>query len=214
MTRAPHNPRRATSGELVGGVVRVVEVHHRDALEPAGVVAAEIRDPVVVRAHRERDHVGDRHREQDEALARVDHRAPDPVGLVLREVGGGVVGGGADVAERRRRAQLVGILDEAVTGLDPDERHRLPAVDVPPVAVGLRHHTRRPIAEHGHEALPDIGRLDDVGVRRDHPRGGEHVGNRPCLRCRRHSCEGTPRAAGSARTRIPVLQSSRGPVAS
>ena len=79
-------PEVAAADQLAGGVVDVVDVDHRDALEAAVVLAAELGEPVVVGLHRRAHDFGVGHRVQHEALARIDHRTPHAVGLALVDV--------------------------------------------------------------------------------------------------------------------------------
>ena len=172
----PAEAHPTASLQLGGGVVDVVDVDHRHALEAARVLGAELGQPVVVGLHRDGDDVADRHPEQHQPLARVQDRTPHAVELVLREVPARILDRRAHLGEGPGGPQVVRVLLEAVTGLDPEERHRLVAVDVPPVAVVAGHHLGQPVLETAPPAGPEVGGLDDVGVGRDQPGAAEYLG--------------------------------------
>src|SRR5207245_10419008 len=92
---------------------------------------------------------------------------PDAVLLVLAQELGGLIGARPDLGEARSRAELLRAL-EALADLGA-ALEGVPAcpVEHPPVPVGLTDHARPPIAEAPvHAIRPEVGRLDDVGVRR------------------------------------------------
>ena len=63
--------------------VGIVDIEHRDALQPVGMRLAEIGDPVVVDAADLGQQLAVRHAVPEQALARLQHRAPDAVLLVF-----------------------------------------------------------------------------------------------------------------------------------
>ena len=69
--------------ELFRGRIGVVDIEHGDALEPARMRLAEIGDPVVVDAAYLGQQLAVRNTVPKQALARLQHRAPDPVLLVF-----------------------------------------------------------------------------------------------------------------------------------
>ena len=69
--------------QLLGGRIRIIDIEHRDALQPIGVRLAEIGDPIVVAAADFREQLAVRHAVPEESLARLQHRTPDAVLFVL-----------------------------------------------------------------------------------------------------------------------------------
>ena len=76
-------PEPGAALELVRGLLDVVDVEHRDALEAVGKRLAEVGDPVVVAAADGREQLAIRDAVPEEALARLQARAPHAVHLVF-----------------------------------------------------------------------------------------------------------------------------------
>jgi hypothetical protein len=155
--------------ELPDGLVDVFDVDERDAPEPLGGRLAEVDEPVVVRAEARREQREIRHHVELQARGRIDHRAPDPVFLVLAQELGGLIRARPDLGEARGGTEILGVL-EALAHLGATlEGIPSGSVDHPPVAVELADHARPPVAEGPvHPFRPQIRWLHDVGIRRDH----------------------------------------------
>src|SRR6266545_2683343 len=161
--------------QLRDAVTDVVEIDHRDALEPGGIRAAELGEPVVVRAEDRGHQPGILHPEIEQALRRVQHLARHPVEPHVREVLIGVVPSPMHVLEAsaagdglRRLEPRARVRDEPDAGedlirLDDD---LVGAVD--PLDPGRTVAKRR--VDSGR---PQIGRLEDMRVGRQ-DRGGHH----------------------------------------
>ena len=102
--------------KLFRGGIGIVDIEHGDALEPARMRLAEIGDPVVVDAADLGQQLAVRDAVPEEALARLQHRAPDPVLLVFGDHCVSVVGAFADVLPEPEKIDLRGVL-EALPGL-------------------------------------------------------------------------------------------------
>src|SRR5262249_7274726 len=102
--------------ELAAALVDVVEIEHRDALEARRIGLAEIGDPVVVDAADLRQERAVRHAVPEEALARLQNRAPDAVLLVLTQHRIGGVGALTHILPETEEIDLRGIV-EALSGL-------------------------------------------------------------------------------------------------
>ncbi len=153
--------------------IGIVDIEHRDALQPRWIRLAEIGDPVVVAAADLRQEIAVRHAVPEQALARLQHRAPDPVLLVFADHRVGVVGALADVFPDAEKIDLRRVL-ETLPGLHHGAQGAdLLAVEHPGVvfAPGRRlapFHPRRAIAQLGSDAVGiHVGRLDDVRIGRD-----------------------------------------------
>src|SRR5207247_7483448 len=114
--RADQPELRATL-ELTRALVDVVHVEHRDALEAVGKWLAELRDPVVVHAADRGEHGAVRDAIPEEALARLQTRAPYAVHLVLFDHRVGTVRAEADAVPGAEAVDLRG-LREPLTRLD------------------------------------------------------------------------------------------------
>src|SRR2546427_4131581 len=132
-------------------VFHVVHVDHADALEAVGVRLADLRDPVVVDAADGGEQRAVRDAVPEEALARLQARAPDAVHLVLFDHRLRLVGTGPHVLPQAEEIDLGRVL-EALSRLHHGApRARLLAVDEPRVVLPARRrfqplHPRRPLS--------------------------------------------------------------------
>src|SRR6266436_7233354 len=159
--------------KLFRGGIGVVDIEHGDALQPARVWFAEIGVPVVVDAADLGQQLAVRDAVPKEALARLQHRAPDPVLLVFGDHCVSVIGAFSDILPEAEKIDLRGVF-EALPGLhDGPESADLHAAEHPgvifPAARGLAAlHLRRAVAEPRLDAPGiHIRRLNDMGIRRD-----------------------------------------------
>ena len=177
--------------QLPDPVLDVVEVDHRDALQSGGIGAAELGEPVVVRA-KDRGHQRRvRHLEVKQPLARIEDFTGHPVERHVLEMLLGVVA----AAEHVFKAPLGG---DRLGGLEPragvrdqaDPGEDLIRLDHDMVAAVDPLDPRRTIAERPIDAgLPQIGRFEHVRVGRENQRQHRHLlshliagstfGNRP-----------------------------------
>jgi hypothetical protein len=88
---APARPRRAARSSSPIPVLDVGQVNHRDALEPGGIRAAEVGEPVVVRAKDGGHQRRVRHLEVKEPLRGIEDFTGHPVERHVLEVLLGVV---------------------------------------------------------------------------------------------------------------------------
>ena len=177
--------------QLLDAVLDVVQVDHRDAFEAGGIGAAEIGEPVVVRAKYRGHQRRVRHPEVKQALRGIDDFAGDPIELHVLEVLPGVV----PAADARPQAALGG---NALRGLEPrtgvrdeaDPGEDLIRLDNDLIGSVDPPYSRRAIPEGRVDTgLPQIGRFEHMRVGRknqgqhrhflSHPIGRQHFGDRP-----------------------------------
>ncbi len=157
---APARPRRAARSSSLMPSLDVVQVDHGDALEPGGIGAAELGEPVVVGAEDGGHQRGVGHPEVEEALRGVEHLAGHAVEPHVAQVLRGIVPAAVHVLEAPlgrdglgRLEPRAGVRDEAdaredLIGLDHD---LVGAVD--PLTI-----RGRPVAERGVDAASSTGR--------------------------------------------------------
>ena len=189
-----HRAGQAEAGgalQLPDPVLDVVQVDHRDALEPGGIGAAELGEPVVVGAKDGGHQRRVRHPEVEEPLRGIEDFAGHPVERHVLEMLLGVVPAAVHVLEAPlggdglgRLEPRAGVRDEADPGED------LIRLDHDLVGAVDPLHPRRTIPERRIDAgLPQIGRFEHVGVGREdqgqhrhllsHLIAGSTFGNRP-----------------------------------
>jgi hypothetical protein len=93
--------------ELADAVLDVVQIDHRDALEPRAVGGAEVGEPVVVGAEDRRHQRGVRHPEVEEALGGIEHFARHAVEPHVGQVLLGVVAAARHVPRKRPCPEMV-----------------------------------------------------------------------------------------------------------
>src|SRR5215472_3029331 len=158
---------------LLARLIDIVDVEHADPPQPSGSSAAEVRDPGVVRPTEGGQKLAVGQAIPEQALARLQARAPDTIHPQLLEHCMGVIGRLADVLPHAEEVDRSGIL-EAPTRLDhrahgPDPR----ALEVPGVVLlsgpgTMPFHAGRASAELRLDpALVEVRRFDDVGIGRD-----------------------------------------------
>jgi hypothetical protein len=165
-----HRPGQAKAGgplQLPDRIWDVVKVDHCDALESGGIRAAEVGEPIVVRA-KDGGHQGRvRHLEVKEPLRRIEDFAGDPIERHVLEMLLGVVPPAVHIFKASLRGDGLG-------GLEPRAGVRNEA-DPGEDLIGLDHdlvsavdplYPRRTIPEWRIDAgLPEIGRFEHVRVR-------------------------------------------------
>ena len=134
--------------QLLRALPDIVQADHRDALEPGRVGAAEVGEPVVVRAEDRGHERGVGHLEVEETLRRVEHLAGHPVEAHVRQVLLGVVAARRHVLEPTERGDGLGGLEpSAGVGDEPDPGEDLVRLDHELVGAVDPHHPGRPVAE-------------------------------------------------------------------
>ncbi len=159
--------------QLPDAVLDIVQVDHRDALEPRPVRAAKVGEPVVVRAKDGGHQRSVRHPEVKEALGWIQHLAGDPVELHVSQVLIGVVPTPRHVFEAPLTGDRLGGLEPRAGVRDePDTRDDLIHLDHELVGAVDPLHPGRPIAERRVDPRrPQIGRLEDVRIGRENQCG-------------------------------------------
>ena len=154
--------------QLHDAVPDVVHVDHGDALEPRGVRAAEIGEPVVVGAEDRRHQRRVRHLEVEQALRRVEHLAGHPVEPHVREMLVRVVPAPVHVLEAGQRGDGLGRLEaHPGVGDEPDPGDDLVDLDHELIRAVDPFHPGGAVAERGVDpGGPEIGRLEDMRVGR------------------------------------------------
>ena len=191
MIIAPAEAQAGGALQLPDPVLDVVQVDHRDALEPGGIGAAELGEPVVVgakdRGHQRRV----RHLEVKQPLRGIEDFAGHPVERHVLEVLLGVVPAAEHVFEAPLGGDRLGGLEPRAGVRDQaDPGEDLIRLDHDMVAAVDPLDPRRPIAERRIDAgLPQIGRFEHVRVGREnqgqhrhllsHLIAGSTFGNRP-----------------------------------
>ena len=217
-----HRPGKAQAGgalELPDAVLDVVHVDHRDALEPGPIGAAELGEPVVVRAEDRRHQRRVRHPEVEQALRGVQHLAGHAVEPHVGEVLLGVVASAMHVLEAGATGDRLGSL-EARAGVrdEPDAGQDLVGLDDDLVGAVDPLHPRAPRAERRVDAGgPQVRRLEHVRVGREDQRGQHRMsflylkaGSTSCVRIwrLRVSSSGGMRPPGFSSATIPSRPSS------
>src|SRR6516162_8289724 len=160
--------------ELLAGLVDIVDVEHRDALEALRIGLAEIGDPVVVNAADFGQQLGVQLAVPKEALARLQAGTPHAVLFILGDHVMRVVGALADILPDAEEIDLRGVL-EALPGLHHcTQGANLHAAKRPGVifAAAWRRaplHPWRAVAKFGLDAgRVHVRWLDNVRIRRNH----------------------------------------------
>jgi len=170
---SPNESQVCTAFQLLAGIVHIVHIQHRDALQPLGIGCAEVGDPVVVDPADGREQLAVWDPVPEEPLAGLQARPPHPIDFVLFDHGVGVVGGLADVVPDAEEIDVRGIF-KALPGLDHRaEGPHLQPIDTPGIVRSSRRcgsllHAGRPVPEFRLDAARiHIRWLDDMGIRRD-----------------------------------------------
>ena len=169
----PRQPQLGAVLQLLARLIDVVHVQHADPLEPVGRGLAEVRDPRIVRPAQRGQQLAVREAIPEQALARLQARAPDAVHLQLLEHGVGVVRPLSDVlphteeVDRRGILEPLARLDDRADGPDPRPLE-VPGVVLPADACAMPLHAGSASAELRLDpALVQVGGLDDVRIGRD-----------------------------------------------
>ena len=170
---SPNESQVCTAFQLLAGIVHIVHIQHRDALQPLGIGCAEVGDPIVVDPADGREQLAIRYPVPEEPLAGLQARTPHPIEFVLLDHGVGVVGGLADVVPDAEEIDVRGIF-KSLSGLDHRaEGPHLQPIDKPGIVLSSCRrfpllHAWRPVSEFRLDATRvHIRWLDDMGIRRD-----------------------------------------------
>src|SRR6266446_1137541 len=160
--------------QLLAGLIDIVDTEHRNTLQALWIGLAEIGDPVVVDAADFGQELAVGHAVPEEALARLQARAPNAVLFILGDHRMRVVSALAHILPNAQKIDLRRVL-EALAGLHyRTQGADLRAVEHPgvifPTGRGLVPlYPRRPLAKFGLDpGRIHVRRLDDMRIRRDH----------------------------------------------
>jgi len=173
-------PEKAQAGgalQFLDPVPDVVQVDHRDALQSGGIGAAELGEPVVVRAKDRGHQLRVRHLEVKEPLARIENLTGHPVERHVLEVLFGVVPPAVHVFKAPPGGdRLGGIEPRAGVRDEADPGEDLIRLDDDLVGAVDPLHPRGTIPERPIDAgLPQIGRFEHVRIGRENQRQHRHL---------------------------------------
>ena len=155
---------------------RIIDIDHADAPQPPGLGPTEVGDPAVIGVTNPGQQLAVFQVVPEQALAGLQHRAPNPVHLKLGQHGLGLIGALSDIFPNADKIQAAGVL-KATPGLgDGAERGDLHIAEEPRVGLfavlgRIAFDRRRPVQQPGRHALGvQVGGLHNMRITRNHRR--------------------------------------------